>query len=107
MKRFLMFVGVAVVAAAMYVAASPASQQASGPTAKQFKALKAQVANCLAVGPVACRLPGAAATYIAPAITATPTSIQNRFIDPPCRPRQLRGNTKDSTTPSRRCQWRR
>jgi hypothetical protein len=44
MKRFLMLVGVAVVAAAMYVAASPASQQASGPTAKQFKALKKQVA---------------------------------------------------------------
>jgi outer membrane murein-binding lipoprotein Lpp len=44
MKRFLMLVGVAVVAAAMYVAASPASQQSSGPTAKQFKALKAQVA---------------------------------------------------------------
>ena len=45
MKRFLMLVGVAVVAAAMYVAASPASQQAKGPTAKQFKALKAQVAT--------------------------------------------------------------
>jgi outer membrane murein-binding lipoprotein Lpp len=45
MKRFLMLVGVAVVAAAMYVAASPASQQASGPTAKQFKALKAQVTS--------------------------------------------------------------
>lgn len=45
MKRFLMLVGVAVVAAAMYVAASPASQQSSGPTAKQFKALKAQVAS--------------------------------------------------------------
>ena len=44
MKRFLMLVGVAVVAAAMYVAASPASQQ-SGPTAKQFRALKAQVAS--------------------------------------------------------------
>ena len=43
MKRFLMLVGVAVVAAAMYVAASPASQQAKGPTAKQFKALKSQV----------------------------------------------------------------
>jgi len=43
MKRFLMLVGVAVVAGAMYVAASPASQQSSGPTAKQFKALKAQV----------------------------------------------------------------
>jgi hypothetical protein len=43
MKRFLMLVGVAVVAAAMYVAAAPGSQQASGPTAKQFKALKAQV----------------------------------------------------------------
>jgi opacity protein-like surface antigen len=43
MKRFLMLVGVAVVAAAMYVAASPASQQAKGPTARQFKALKNQV----------------------------------------------------------------
>lgn len=43
MKRFLMLVGVAVVAAAMYVAASPASQQAKGPTAKQFRALKNQV----------------------------------------------------------------
>ena len=45
MKRFLMLVGVAVVAAAMYVAASPASQQAKGPTARQFKALKNQVAS--------------------------------------------------------------
>jgi len=45
MKRFLMLVGVAAVAAAMYVAASPASQQSSGPTAKQFRALKAQVAS--------------------------------------------------------------
>lgn len=45
MKRFLMLVGVAVVAAAMYVAASPAGQQSSGPTAKQFSALKKQVAT--------------------------------------------------------------
>lgn len=45
MKRFLMLVAVAVVAGVMYVAASPASQQAKGPTAKQFKALKAQVAS--------------------------------------------------------------
>jgi hypothetical protein len=44
MKRFLMLVGVAVVGAAMYVAASPASQQATGPTARQFNALKKQVA---------------------------------------------------------------
>ena len=44
MQRFLIFVGVAVVAAAMYVAASPASQQAKGPSAKQFSALKKQVA---------------------------------------------------------------
>jgi len=43
MKRFLMLVGVAVVAAAMYVAASPASQQSRGPTLKQFNALKKQV----------------------------------------------------------------
>lgn len=43
MKRFLMLIGVAVVAAAMYVAASPASQQAKGPTLKQFNALKTQV----------------------------------------------------------------
>src|SRR5690242_18932992 len=45
MKRFLMLVGVAVVAAAMYVAAGTASQQSRGPTAKQFNALKAQVAT--------------------------------------------------------------
>jgi outer membrane murein-binding lipoprotein Lpp len=45
MQRFLMLVGVAVVAAAMYVAAGTASQQAKGPTAKQFKALKKQVAT--------------------------------------------------------------
>jgi outer membrane murein-binding lipoprotein Lpp len=45
MKRFLMLVGVAVVAAAMYVAAGTASQQSRGPTARQFKALKAQVAT--------------------------------------------------------------
>src|SRR5256885_10825560 len=45
MKRFWMLVGVAVAAAARDVAASPASQQSTGPTAKQFKALKAQVAS--------------------------------------------------------------
>ena len=43
MNRFLMLVGVAVVAAAMYVAASPASQQSKGPTEKQFVALKKTV----------------------------------------------------------------
>ncbi len=45
MKRFLLLVGVAAVAAAMYVAASPASQQSRGPTLKQFNALKKQVAT--------------------------------------------------------------
>ena len=45
MKRFLLLVGVAAVAAAMYVAASPASQQSKGPTLKQFNALKKQVAT--------------------------------------------------------------
>jgi hypothetical protein len=43
MKRFLMLVGVAVVAAAMYVAASPASHQSTGPTEKQFLALQKKV----------------------------------------------------------------
>jgi hypothetical protein len=43
MKRFLMLVGVAVVAAAMYVAASPASQQSTGPSEKQFLALEKKV----------------------------------------------------------------
>jgi hypothetical protein len=43
MKRFLMLVAVAVVASAMYVAASPASRQSSGPTAKQYAALKRRV----------------------------------------------------------------
>jgi hypothetical protein len=45
MKRFLMLVGVAAVAAAVYVAASPASQQSKAPTAKQFNALKKEVAS--------------------------------------------------------------
>src|SRR5262249_52562468 len=45
MKRFLMLVGVAVVAAAMYVAAAPGSQQGKAPTARQFSALKKQVAG--------------------------------------------------------------
>jgi hypothetical protein len=44
-RRFLMLVSVAVVAAAMYVAASSASQASKGPTAKQFSALKKQVAG--------------------------------------------------------------
>jgi hypothetical protein len=46
MKRFLMLVGVAVVAAAMYVAAGTASQQsAQGVSPKAFKALQKQVAT--------------------------------------------------------------
>jgi len=45
MKRFSMLVAVAAVAGAMYVAASPASQQSRGPTLKQFNALKKQVAT--------------------------------------------------------------
>ena len=45
MRRFLMLLGVAAVAGAMYVAAAPGSQQASGPTATQFSALKKQVAS--------------------------------------------------------------
>src|SRR6476659_6830740 len=44
MRRFLMLVAVAAVAGAMYVAAAPGSQQSAGPTAKQFNALKKQVA---------------------------------------------------------------
>lgn len=44
MKRFLMLVGIGVVAGAMYVAAAPGSRQATGPTARQFAALKKQVA---------------------------------------------------------------
>jgi hypothetical protein len=45
MKRFLMLVAVAVVASAMYVAASPASQQSSGSTTKQVRALQKRVAK--------------------------------------------------------------
>lgn len=44
MKRFLMLVGIGVVAGAMYVAAAPGSRQATGPTERQFAALKKQVA---------------------------------------------------------------
>jgi hypothetical protein len=44
MRRFLMVLAVAVLAGAVYVAASPGAQQA-GPTAKQFKALEKKVAK--------------------------------------------------------------
>jgi hypothetical protein len=43
MTRFLMFVGVAVVAAAMYVAASSASQQSKGVSVAKFNALSKKV----------------------------------------------------------------
>lgn len=43
MKRFLMLAGVAVVAAAMYVAASPASQQSKFATQKEVVALQKKV----------------------------------------------------------------
>ena len=43
MKRFLMLVAVAVVASAMYVAASPASQQSRHSTAQQLSGLRRQV----------------------------------------------------------------
>ena len=45
MRRFLMLLGVAAVAGAMYVAAAPGSQQSKGPTAKQFKALQKEVSS--------------------------------------------------------------
>jgi hypothetical protein len=45
MKRFLMLVGVAAVAGAMYVAAAPGGRQSTAPTARQFAALKKQVAR--------------------------------------------------------------
>src|SRR5436305_14600969 len=44
MKRFLMLVGVAVVAGVMYVAASPASQQSKFASEKQVLALQKKVA---------------------------------------------------------------
>jgi len=45
MKRFLMVLAVAAVGAVTYVAAAPGSPQALGPTARQFTALKKQVAK--------------------------------------------------------------
>jgi hypothetical protein len=45
MKQLWMLVGVAVVAGTMYVAAAPGSRQATAPTARQFAALKKQVAS--------------------------------------------------------------
>jgi hypothetical protein len=43
MKRFLTLLAVAAIAGAMYVAAAPGGMRSAGPTAKQFKALKASV----------------------------------------------------------------
>src|SRR4051812_9076178 len=43
MRRFLMLVGVAAVAGAIYVAAASGNQQSTGATAKQLQAVKTQV----------------------------------------------------------------
>ena len=43
MKRFLTLLAVAAIAGVMYVTAAPGGLRSSGPTAKQFKALKASV----------------------------------------------------------------
>lgn len=43
MKRFLMLMAVAVVAAAFYVTAAPGGLRQAGPTARQFAALQKQV----------------------------------------------------------------
>ena len=45
MRRLMVLVAAAVVAGAMYVAAAPGGQRSAGPTARQFKALKSQVAT--------------------------------------------------------------
>jgi hypothetical protein len=83
MKRFLMLVGVAVVAAAMYVAASPASQQAKGPTAKQFNALKKQVAALKAEEAQVKKTANNAAGFIATCFVSTNAGVLpvNEFGD--------------------------
>src|SRR6202008_3166374 len=43
MKRFLTLLAVAAIAGVMYVTAAPGGLRSAGPTAKQFKALKASV----------------------------------------------------------------
>jgi len=43
MKRFLTLLAIAAIAGVMYVAAAPGGLRSTGPTAKQFKALKASV----------------------------------------------------------------
>jgi hypothetical protein len=76
MRQFLMLVGVAAVAGAMYAAAASGSRQSAGPTAKQFKVLKTQVAalskklkttqndlDGLATAYVHCSLPSEIAVY--------------------------------------------
>jgi hypothetical protein len=45
MKRFLALLAVAAIGAVMYVTAAPGGLQATGPTARQFAALKKQVAG--------------------------------------------------------------
>ena len=45
MSRFLALLAVAAIGAVMYVAAAPGSLQTTGPTARQFAALKKQVAG--------------------------------------------------------------
>jgi Na+-transporting NADH:ubiquinone oxidoreductase subunit NqrB len=75
MKRFMMLVGVAVVAAAMYVAASSASQQSKAPTAKQFSALKKQVASLSKSLKSAKKEADAADAFLATCLTSTNSGV--------------------------------
>ena len=75
MKRFMMLVGVAVVAAAMYVAASPASQRSRGPSAKQFAALKKQVASLTKSEKSLKKEADAAAGFLANCLLSTNTGV--------------------------------
>ena len=119
-----MLAGVAAVAGAMYVATASGSQQSRGPAAKQFKALKTQVAtlskklkttqndlDSLAVAYVHCSLPseiGVAQkggstfgySFTAGGNTFYTAALESRRLDPRV-PGEL-GGSRRSTPPIRR-----
>jgi hypothetical protein len=88
MKRFWMLVGVAIVAAAMYVAASPASQQSKFATEKQFLALQKKVKTLSTTLKVVKAEANAAAGFIGACFLSTNGGVVglSRFGNPNATP---------------------
>jgi len=88
MKRFLMLLAVAAVAGAMYAAEAIGSQQAKGPSARQFAALKKEVTQLKTQLGAVKKTANGAAGFIAVCLTSSKAGVApvNDFGDASATP---------------------